>query len=656
MDVLVSFLTQRARGGVSRKDQPVSAERLRFGRGTECEVYLPDPRVRQVHAEIALRTAGPFIEAAGDGDMRVNDQPVRSAALKIGDRIALGPYELVVVEPTGTYGFAVTIELKRALGDQLTDLSDRSTIALQDTRLSKRGLSWALFLIVALFGLAWPLASHFISTAGLQDGVRPQPNNVANAPLLVKGDHFWDSGEISTPHKFFAQQCNACHTQAFTMVRDEQCLACHEGITGHADPVHFALPELTETRCATCHKEHNGAAPVIIRTERFCADCHTDLKEAANPSSTMLENVASFASHPEFRVSLPVDEAGKIERVVLTDLPNPAYSGAAPLRDERGCVVSGAIAEAGGVGPPPVVAAAAAAPAKPQETSNLRFPHLLHLEGRCGQGLGARRVGDGWTPGRKMVCADCHKPDAGGVGLRPVKFETGCTGAGCHSLQFATDQSAGILSATSIDESNDQTKAAEADGRARVLPHGNPPEVVAVLQDFWTFQALKGGVQNAAAPVSVRRLPGTPVGGATDRGEALSWARDQARDAARAVLSGNCRQCHVVDGPKPLTVAGEQTETWTVAAVHLQDSFLPKGVFDHAKHSTMTCVECHAADRSMSATDTLLPNVESCRTCHGGEQATAEVPSTCVSCHFFHLPGVPPMKPAGTARNSQEAS
>ena len=59
-------------------------------------------------------------------------------------------------------------------------------------------------------------------------------------------------------------------------------------------------------------------------------------------------------------------------------------------------------------------------------------------------------------------------------------------------------------------------------------------------------------------------------------------------------------------------------------------------MFNHGKHKDVSCAECHAADTSMKSSDVLLPKIEGCQTCHGGEQATDKIPSTCISCHGFH--------------------
>ena len=46
--------------------------------------------------------------------------------------------------------------------------------------------------------------------------------------------------------------------------------------------------------------------------------------------------------------------------------------------------------------------------------------------------------------------------------------------------------------------------------------------------------------------------------------------------------------------------------------------------------------------RSNDATDLMIPNVASCRDCHGGETTRLPVPSSCAMCHDYHMDeGVP---------------
>jgi len=239
---------------------------------------------------------------------------------------------------------------------------------------------------------------------------------------------------------------------------------------------------------------------------------------------------------------------------------------------------------------------------KPVEVSNLKFPHSVHLVER-----GVRHPEKGLI---KLDCGGCHVPDSGKVGMLPVKMEANCIE--CHQLRFDP----GALD--------------------RELPHGKPIQALAVLGDFYAQRALQGGVEEAGTPDVVRRRPGTPIETEAERQEALAWAKTKTDQVAERVFGKSlCGSCHTVT---------KQDGQWEVAKIRLMDRFLPKGVFDHGRHLTVGCADCHNAKASEVATDLLLPGIENCQSCHGGEKAADKVPSTCVSCHDFHRPGLPPMR------------
>jgi len=588
VDALVSFLTRRARGGVTRRDTQVSGDPMRFGRGTDCEVFLPDPRVANAHAEITLRTGGPHIEALGDAELRVNGNRTRAGTLKVGDVVGLGPYDIILVQPEGTANLAITVELARPLGDVLASLQARSRTSLNDTFLSRRGFSWAGFAAVVAIFFVLPIVAFFATpnTAGIE----ASREQASIGGLFRAANASWSAGEISGPHKFFGATCTACHQEAFVRVEDKTCTSCHAEIQHHADPVNFKVAELDSQRCVGCHQEHMGNTPATIKSEAYCADCHADLK-TTTPNTT-LANAGPFGqSHPQFRPTIPVDEAGRLERVSLSDTPAPAYQ------------------------------------------SNLKFPHDKHLRK---DGI---RVPSG--PVKKLECASCHKPDQGGVGMLPVAFDSEC--AECHQNHF-------------------DPASPEA-----TVPHGSVNVVLDSLKGFYAAKGLAGGVPDPDAPVAARRVPGTPLPGveAEARLTIVAWATKKAEKASHVVFSKQgCAACHTVKEQDKsavvaagnLLVANTTGGNWQIMKVNAVQIFMPKAVFNHASHTNSSCVSCHAAETSASNSDLLMPKMESCATCHGPEKASDKVPSTCVSCHGFHQPGLPPMNPEAAAAHAAAKS
>ena len=558
MSILVSYLTKKQRGGVSRRDVEVSAGSLRIGRGADCEAHLPDPRVLLHHATISLRGGGYFIDAQGQAELRVNGNITGASSLRTGDKLSLGPYDLAIVEAPG-YDFAITVELAKPLGDDLEQLKARSRVSVKAVGLGKRGWSWLLFVLVAIAFLALPIVS-FLAKPDVQ-----KQNFMAGhkGSLISRADTFWLSGDISGPHKFFGDSCEACHQQAFRMVRDEACLNCHKDIQHHADPKKFEFAAFGGQLCESCHKEHNGGAgraALIVQDQTFCSDCHAGLKERA--SQTELVNVMDFGGkHPQFRPSIVADGAtGRVVRVALDADP------------------------------------------KPQEQSNLKFPHDKHLKKE-----GVRNPEKGIV---KLECASCHAVDGGGVGILPIKMETHCQE--CHALRF------------------------DAKALNRQLPHGKPEQALLVLRDFYAGLALRGEVSDDDAPGVVRRRPGQELT-EPQRLEALAWADRKAATIADQVIGKSlCGSCHTVTGGNG---------KWDVTKVTLASRWMPKARnFPHGRHQPVACVTCHAADQSTQATDVLMPQIATCQQCHGGDKAADKVPSTCISCHDFHQPHLGPMR------------
>jgi hypothetical protein len=314
-----------------------------------------------------------------------------------------------------------------------------------------------------------------------------------------------------------------------------------------------------------------------------------------------LADIADFGrAHPEFRVNLPNwDAAGKFapQRVTL----------AADLK----------------------------------ENSGLKFNHEKHLKVDGLNTPKGRRV---------LACASCHTPDAGGAKMRPIQFETMCHE--CHTLGF------------------------DALAPEREVPHGKVSEVIYTLSEYYAKFALEGGYLDAKSPLIVqeRRRPGSPPLSQQEKAEALAWAREQtARVSNNLFAAGGgqsmpadtgqsasdksgCPLCHKVsaaaatrannDVARNATTtaaaargAGAQEPgetTWQVAPVRVAGVWYADAKFTHAKHTTVQCADCHAANQSRQSADVLIPGIGNCRACHGGAYARDKVATTCIACHDYH--------------------
>jgi predicted CXXCH cytochrome family protein len=382
MQVEVTFLTRRGPDAVTRKSQTVTGESVRFGRGTDNEVQLRDTRVGLAAAALHQRDGGLFIEQRGDVPLRVNDATAPAATVGPGDEIIVGPYKIVIGKPPDGVDAALTVELVQPTGDALQRLVAQSRIGLDKAGIGRRRASWALFALIAILGLAAPIA---VSPLGR---VASSSKSVPPADALSDVSMSWNSGELSNPHRFFAQACATCHRSSFAAVPDAACLTCHAEIGNHfraavAADLGPARQRLEGTRCAECHEEHRGLRGLTIKQAALCVDCHSSLAESAPKAG--LRNVSSFpAGHPQFRATLVGDAAKKsFVRVALGGEP------------------------------------------KPEDHPNLIFSHAAHL------------IETGFlTPrGRKtMVCADCHVAEPSGQGFLAITFEGQCHS--CHDLKF----------------------------------------------------------------------------------------------------------------------------------------------------------------------------------------------------------------------------
>lgn len=240
----------------------------------------------------------------------------------------------------------------------------------------------------------------------------------------------------------------------------------------------------------------------------------------------------------------------------------------------------------------------------PRESSGLSFSHADHM-----RDVGVRHPTRGNV---NLECESCHVADDGGVSMLPISFETHCHQ--CHELKFDTQLP------------------------GRQLIHGKPEVLFEQVSDIYNAVAMRGGYEEPTAPEIIRRRPGTEL---TEQEKVIAenWADGKSQDLLNGRFGrGQCDECHqVFDNPS--------TGIWVIEPVHVTEQWFPKSVFNHDRHDDMSCATCHATLSSDDSADVLLPTVETCQTCHGGEQATNRVPSTCITCHEFHFEHQGPMRP-----------
>ncbi len=555
MKVIIKHLLKKTRsGGYAEREESIEAPNIRFGRGTECEIHLSDPRVLLLQLEMSEHSGELHLVSKGNSDFQVNGQIVTKASVKPGDKIHLGPYDIEILEKKSGLDAIFTLEHSRPLGDELSALKERSNTEFVSLGLGIRGWAWLLFVTVIIIGTLGPLTA-FVTKPKEEDPL----SKTRTTGLLANADRIWLSGPHSSVHAHFVDRCEVCHTDAFKQVMNKVCFDCHDDAGHHADPAHFPSASLDGQQCQNCHKEHDGDQGLLITTERFCTNCHSKIMKVAKNSK--LKNVSDFDEHPQFYPTLiKTHQPLTFERIAI-DGKNP----------------------------------------KPIDRSNLKFPHNKHLkENGVRHPDGTRTV---------LQCNFCHEPETGGVAMKPVSFEKHCSN--CHDLKF------------------------EAQAPNREMPHKSISQAREYVEGTYAEFALRGNWIEPENPMnntsSFRKLIGQePAVTEKQKKEALEWAESKAEEVLQGKFGrGLCGECHEI-------VNNEKTSGWDIAPVFVPTKWLPKSHFNHRPHKDRKCTTCHNAKKSEEATDVLLPSVETCQECHGGENTTTKVRSTCTECHSFH--------------------
>ena len=380
MKTRLATITRNKKGQPVSTEQTVVAETLRIGRGADCKLHLSDPRIALFHAEIICGVDGiSYIEARG-GVVSVDGSFERAAKLKAGQRMLVGPFEVIVLPAQQDADLALSVELIDPLKDDLESVQSHIKAGLKSTWLSKRTFSWLAGGVVLLVFLVWPVLNALDNGHG-----KATPKTA-----LLTADASWDVGPLSSAHTSFGSNCSACHQQPFVHVTNGACEDCHKKIGWHfaletkeAKAVHTSV--FGDTRCSSCHRDHKGPMGLVRTDSPLCTDCHQNLK--SQHPKTGVADVADFTKdHPPFKVSMLLPGKTGNEAIVRIQ------------QDDKARFV---------------------------EASGLKFPHDVHMSPKGLRGPNGKA---------QMECKNCHVPDETSTRFKPVTMGEHCQS--CHSLEF----------------------------------------------------------------------------------------------------------------------------------------------------------------------------------------------------------------------------
>lgn len=589
MAFLLRSISRSADGREIVRTSKVNDDLLKVGRDPDCDIRLNDLAVALHHATIE-QVSATRVGVSAEMGMKIEiDGGVTQFGqidLAVGGTVKVGPFLLRILPPE-IGSDDVPIVIQRADSGEEEDKFDTRRFALQSVMPGKRMMAWTLTLAVLAIFLVWPIVSFYQN--------RGQGDRTAGG---FHADSLWSTGALSQGHAALGSNCQACHVRPFEPVRDAACKACHTNIHDHADPrlMQRAAAQLggfrrvqqsvgaffgqDPGRCVDCHTEHEGPQRIPPTPQQFCADCHTDLR--ARLPQTRLGGASDFETgHPEFQPAVLIQWDGnqpQVQRVALNR--------------------------------------------RPREMSNLRFPHALHL-GALGGAAQAARANQ---VGARLECSSCHTPTQDGTRFERVDMERNC--GSCHSLSFD-----------------------EIGGTIRRLRHGSPEQVIADVRGL--YRAGGPAFPPELSP-GARGRPGdaNQIRAAVQFARARAGTAERGERAIRAIFSGprgTCYECHQIVAPP------DGSLDYRIRPVTFQTRYLLHGWFDHRAHQIVQrpgerrqegsagCLSCHnAAGTSTNASDVMLPDLQSCRACHGGERTRLPVASTCAMCHDYHFDqGVP---------------
>jgi len=286
--VLLRIIRRQGIGDITTQESSHSAPIIRIGRGTDCDIHLPDAGIQLEHATLESRGDCAFIQAVGHASISVNEKVVDGIQLQVGDQIRLGLYELKVQESIeavdGDEAFVLTCE--RIDPDDAVWREKAGTPAGSGVgaRLSMRGVSWVFGSLIFLMFFVWPMTAHYAAESR-DVGALDTATTAGHPPVghwAIWGRSAGLTGAVSRSHALFGDECVSCHQRAFIPVNATDCLTYHDDVQEHVRVEQFSFASLGATGCLQCHQEHEGNDQLVLSDSRLCMTCNQHLAAASD--------------------------------------------------------------------------------------------------------------------------------------------------------------------------------------------------------------------------------------------------------------------------------------------------------------------------------------------------------------------------------------
>ncbi|MEL7468048.1 MAG: cytochrome c3 family protein [Pseudomonadota bacterium] len=577
------LVTIRKRAGsdeVSKRETILEGSEIHIGRAVSMEICLPDIGVDYQHATVEMRDGKLMMKAAGVGGIKVDGADRDEADLGT-DSVKIGRFTFRG-EPARDGADAVMVMEEAAAAEAPTH-KRRGKRQLENVLPSRRMLAWVFSLAIIGVFLGWPMYDVMQREAPASEPIVVEGMARTDVPKPTIMEIAWTSGPISQAHSMIENDCAACHQRPFEMTTNNACLACHATTQNHADTAQHPVLSLENSRCASCHKEHNGGLEPTAVAETACFQCHSNI-QSVSPNSKF-PNITDFdVDHPPFKLAL-VQTVEQADGMLEPQVQRVTFEPNKPLIEQSG----------------------------------LKFPHNKHLQ------AGGVKSPRGME---QLNCASCHEILPGGKLMRTVDMERDC--ARCHQMTF---NAAGIERTLPHANEDEVARILENYYIAAALEGGVTSETAPEPVKRKRKRRIAGQNTNEQRAVALSD---------NDRGIAIEWARREALVQMDTIFGVRlCGTCH--EAQKFPDEAG--VERWRVQPALIQRQWMVKGGFAHDPHKAMECTSCHEAPKSERSNDVLMPDLASCQSCHKGSDEPDGARAECVTCHEYHIDSRQPMSP-----------